>query len=175
MGLAISADWWNHGRQDPGVESRRVRSTFWFELALPVVAPVDVGRLRGLRVLLAHDHAIHRKLSLLALEKAGCRADSVGTGHEVLEGSVRSLSRRGAPWTRNCRTWTGPTLAAAIRGLPSPPGLPVRVPRPQVVALVDPAGAGSALGILPPRGLMPRWVFPSTRAELGCALLEVAR
>ncbi|MFO1458923.1 MAG: ATP-binding protein [Verrucomicrobiota bacterium] len=173
LGLAISRRLVEIMGGRIGVESEEgVGSTFWFELALPVVAPVDVGRLGGLRVLLAHDHAIHRKLSLLALEKAGCRADSVGTGHEVLE-RLQSGPYDVVLMDTQLSDMDGTHLAAAIRGLPSPPGLPVR-PRPRVVALVDrqarevpwnPATEGfdAALGL------------PFTRAELGCALLEVAR
>ena len=171
LGLAISRRLVEIMGGRIGVESEEgIGSTFWFELALPVVAPVDLGRLEGLRVLLAHDHAIHRKLSLLALEKAGCRAVSVGTGREVLE-RLRCGPYDAVLVDTQLSDMDGVRLAAAIRDLPSPPGSPVRL-RPRLVALMDryareessdPASEGfdAALGL------------PFTRAELGCALLGV--
>ncbi|MBL9172644.1 MAG: PAS domain S-box protein [Verrucomicrobiales bacterium] len=156
-----------------GVESEEgVGSLFWFELVLPVVAPVDVARLEGLRVLLAQDHAIHRKLSLLGLEKAGCRADSVGSGQEVLE-RLRSGSYDAVLIDTQLSDMDGSRLTAAIRDLPSPAGSPGRL-RPRLVALMDRHGRESTWTPAA-EGFDAALGLPFTRAELGCALLEVTR
>ncbi|BDI34450.1 hypothetical protein CCAX7_65010 [Capsulimonas corticalis] len=73
-------------------------STFWIRLSLirldqvrerAVIAPAAMGRL-NLRVLLAEDNAVNRKLALRLLEKWGCAADAVGDGAEAL----RAISRK---------------------------------------------------------------------------------
>ena len=63
-------------------------SSFWFDLPLPVPEPVvpAVGQgAVGLRVLVARDHNLNRRLSLLALERIGCRSEAVRSGNEVLQ------------------------------------------------------------------------------------------
>jgi PAS domain S-box-containing protein len=63
-------------------------STFWFELPLPSVTPAGPAVVQaavGLRVLVARDHDLNRRLSLLALEKLGCSAEAVRSGNEVLQ------------------------------------------------------------------------------------------
>ena len=63
-------------------------STFWFDLPLPVPTPVVPAVSQGtvgLRVLVARDHDLNRRLSLLALERIGCHAEAVRSGNDVLQ------------------------------------------------------------------------------------------
>jgi len=90
LGLAISRRLVDIMGGKMGVESEPGKgSTFWFELTLPVVATSanEAGELplTGLRVLVAQNNDLNRRLILLSLEKLGCRADTVGSGREVLE------------------------------------------------------------------------------------------
>ncbi len=63
-------------------------STFWFEIPLTVVAEsVHTGVAAtptAPRVLVARNHNLNSRLSLLALEKLGCHGEAVGSGQEVL-------------------------------------------------------------------------------------------
>jgi PAS domain S-box-containing protein len=85
-----------------GVQSEPgVGSTFWFELTLPrSAARVDkqtcppgpavrpspaAGPGLGLRVLVAEDHEVNRKVVRLMLEQLGCRVESVSNGREAIE------------------------------------------------------------------------------------------
>jgi CheY-like chemotaxis protein len=69
-----------------GVESEEGKgSTFWFEISLPLGASSCTLVPAGSRVLIAQSHAIHRRLTVLSLEKLGCKVDDVGSGRQVLE------------------------------------------------------------------------------------------
>ena len=73
-----------------GVESAVAKgSTFWFEISLPYVAatvpPTTEASTAGMRVLVAQDHELVRRLLLLSLEKLGCQAEIASTGQEVLQ------------------------------------------------------------------------------------------
>ena len=65
-------------------------STFWFEISLPVVTkpaestPVQASS-AGRQVVLGMGHAINRRLSLLSIEKLGCRVVGLGTAAEILQ------------------------------------------------------------------------------------------
>jgi len=63
-------------------------STFWFEIPLTVVAESVRTEVAATptapRVLVARNHNLNSRLSLLALEKLGCRGEAVGSGQEVL-------------------------------------------------------------------------------------------
>jgi PAS domain S-box-containing protein len=52
--------------------------------ALPSTCPELSASTRRLRLLVAEDHEVNRRLALLMLEKLGCRADIAGNGNEVL-------------------------------------------------------------------------------------------
>ena len=79
-----------------GVSSQHgVGSTFWFELRLPVAAPdavdpadafapVALGAVRSLRILVAEDNAINQRLMAAVLGKAGHQATMVGNGHQAV-------------------------------------------------------------------------------------------
>jgi signal transduction histidine kinase/CheY-like chemotaxis protein len=87
-------------------------STFWFEVDLPIAAPP----VSSLRVLVARDHDLNRRLSLLALEKLGCEADAVATGREALE-RLRTASHAVVLFDMRLGDMDGLALAAAIREL----------------------------------------------------------
>ena len=87
-------------------------STFWFELELPAAAP----QAASLRVLVVRDHDLNRRLSLLALEKLGCEADAVATGHEALV-RLRTASYAAVLFDMRLGDMDGSSLATAIREL----------------------------------------------------------
>ena len=96
LGLAISRRLVEMMGGSMGVESSAGKgSTFWFELSLPIVAMAGAvsgenrGRLAHLRILLVEAHPLHRRLSLLSLEKLGCSADSEENGRDVVERVIR--------------------------------------------------------------------------------------
>ena len=75
-----------------GFESQVGRgSTFWFEIHLPIVPRAFAPQSPKLQapgapqVLLGMNHTINRRLSLLSLEKLGCRATGFGSAAELLQ------------------------------------------------------------------------------------------
>ena len=93
-------------------------STFWFELPLPVAArgpqPGDAIAGPGCRVLVAQANALNRRLSLLALEKLGCRAETADSGSELLE-QLQRLPFDAVLFDMRLADMDGCALAVAIR------------------------------------------------------------
>ena len=82
MGLAISRRLVELMGGSIGLSSREGRgSIFWFELDLQLPEEADVGKLR---VVVAEDHPVSRRLALLALARLGCKSGAVSTGRELL-------------------------------------------------------------------------------------------
>lgn len=113
-------------------------STFWFELPLPIAthaAPVVGQGATGLRVLVARDHDLNRRLSLLALEKLGCSAEAVRSGNEVLQ-RLQHSPFDAVLFDMRLSDMEGFALAAAIREQEKKAGSPL--PRPiRLVAFMD--------------------------------------
>jgi signal transduction histidine kinase len=96
LGLSISSLLVGLMHGEIGVVSNLGKgSTFWLELpmhftnlAIPDLIAVKARQLpqefKGMRVLLAEDNAINKKIALKMLEKMGLHADSVGNGLEAL-------------------------------------------------------------------------------------------
>jgi len=119
MGGQIGAD---------GVEGRGSR--FWFELRLPVARPVRTNapsrgvRFPGMRVLVAEDNAINRRLVERLLERLGIEPLTVANGGEAVE-----AFRRGSfdLVLMDCRMpeMDGWEAVRAIRALPGGAAVPV--------------------------------------------------
>ena len=89
LGLAISRRLVEMMGGRMGVESEPGKgSTFWFELVLPVVGPVppvgDHSALAGMRVLVAQENALNRRLTVLSLQKLGCQTATAGSAAQLL-------------------------------------------------------------------------------------------
>ncbi len=90
LGLVISQRLVNMMGGAMGVESEEGQgSTFWFELELPAAAvPAAAGgeaSLAGWRVLVAQEHPVQLRLSLLQLGKLGCRTEVAASGRAALD------------------------------------------------------------------------------------------
>lgn len=95
-------------------------STFWFELPLKIAAstpatPVQPNPpLAGEWVLIAREHELNCRLSRLAVEKLGYRAESVVTGHAVLA-QLGQRDYAALLFDARLPDLSGEELAAAIR------------------------------------------------------------
>ena len=155
-----------------GMESEEGKgSTFWFELSLPMVQAAREVSLAGLRVLLAQDHAIHRRLSLLSLAKLGCQADAAGTGQEVLERLQAAKYDVGLLDLRLADK-DGSGLATAIRDLEQARNEPGRRPI-HLIALVAAEHSEDPKTLLA-RGINATLRTPFTQAALQQALRTVS-
>ena len=141
LGLAISQRLVQMMGGRIGVESEVGKgSTFWFEIALPVGAEAAPALAEaspaGLRVLVAQDDDLDRRLSLVLLEELGCRAETAASGAEVLERllefTLRRRARRlrpgGRGWLRARRR--DPRIGKGGRSRGPAPGPVDRVGRP---------------------------------------------
>ena len=155
LGLAISRRLVELMGGCMGVTSQAGKgSSFWFEVALPAVAPAlpptrETARV-GLRVLVAQDHDLHRRLALLSLEKLGCQADTAGSGREALDRLVQQ-PYDAVLFDMRLVDMDGGAFAAAIRECEKAGDRPA--PRPlRLIGLVggertEPAAQVAALGI----------------------------
>ncbi len=90
LGLAIAKSLVNLMKGDIGLESQAGSgSTFWFEAPYEATATPDpvlaqVGRLNGLRVLLAEKNTAHRRIILGQLVRWGLHVESCRTGREAI-------------------------------------------------------------------------------------------
>jgi len=146
-----------------GVESEPGRgSMFWFEL--PLAAPAGEDRVApGRRVLLAQDHDIQRRLSVLLIEKLGWQVESVSTGAEALKRLEEGRFEAVLLGSR-LADMAGPELAAAISQRPDPGGRP-----PRIIAL-SPAGESGDSTLLVAAGVERVLDLPLTSVQLKEAL-----
>ena len=100
LGLAISKQLVDKMRGEIGVESAPGQgSRFWFRVPLPrdtspkreAGTDATPALRSGIRVLLAEDNGVNRKIAARLLEKLGCIVDTAGDGREaVLKATSRS-------------------------------------------------------------------------------------
>jgi CheY-like chemotaxis protein len=119
LGLAISGRLVELMGGRMGVESAPGSgSTFWFELEMPALPDTVPSSLdpsaAGLRVLIARNHALSQRLSVLSLEKLGFTANSVASGAEVLN-CLESEPYDAVLFDQRLADMDGLGLATAIR------------------------------------------------------------
>jgi CheY-like chemotaxis protein len=124
LGLAISRQLVELMGGAMGVESRLgVGSTFWFTLPVPIdphpIEPIDTSDLAGLRVLIADDNAINRRILHEQIASWGMRNSGVGSGVEVIA-ALRQAYSEGDPFHIVLLDYQMPgmdglTVAAAMR------------------------------------------------------------
>lgn len=136
LGLAISKKLVELMGGEVGVSSQVGEgSRFWFTLTLPVethvpaaatcrsVSVLPTGVPREVRVLLAEDNIVNRKVAVRILEKLGCSVDVAANGREAVEMWLERLYDL-VFMDCKCPRWT------AMRPLPGyvatvPPAMPV--------------------------------------------------
>ena len=171
LGLAISRRLVAMMGGQIGVASEEGQgSTFWFELPLPVAPATGEISLIGLRVLLAQDHPIQRRLALLTLDKLGCQADAVATGQEVLE-RLQTARYDLVLFESRLADMDGCALAAAIRARePAATGASPYPPR--LIALTG-GGRPEAAEKLRAAGVDVVWENDLTPSGLKAALAAI--
>ncbi len=103
LGLAISRQLVEIMGGAMGVESHLGEgSTFWFTLPIlidphPITTPIDTSDLAGVRVLIADDNAINRRILHEQIASWGMRIDSCASGVEVLC-ALREAQSGGDPY-----------------------------------------------------------------------------
>ena len=146
-------------------------SNFLFTILLPgMPAPAPTKSLAGLQVLVAQDHHLSRQVSSLALERLGCRAESVETGSALL-----SLFEKSAVdaiiFDMDLPDMEGHALAAAIREREKAPNFHGRK-AVHLIALVA-ADSRDSSDMLLTSGINDALGAAPTLAQLQSSLLKI--
>jgi signal transduction histidine kinase/DNA-binding response OmpR family regulator len=135
LGLAISKQLLDLMEGSTGVKSTLGEgSTFWFDVPLLLdseqePAPVALGNLLGLRVLIVDDNEVNRRVLREQMANWGMRSDSLASGTEAVA-TMCSAGEQGDPYDfllldYHIPLMDGVAVAAAVRATPAISDVPI--------------------------------------------------